>query len=93
MAIYRLLRNSTFDTREVSKMTKAYELVLTELGIADRADPRTETIASAIVHRASAAESDVRDLADFAKRRLIESGAAQYSRRPISQASPEQESD
>jgi hypothetical protein len=41
MGIYRMLRDSTFGPREVSKMTTAYEIVLIELGI-DRADPRTE---------------------------------------------------
>jgi hypothetical protein len=65
MAIYRILRNSTFGPREISLMTTAYEVALVELGI-DRADPRTEIIASAIVHRASAGKSDIRALADFA---------------------------
>jgi hypothetical protein len=69
MAIYRILRNSTFGPREISQMTTAYEVALIELGI-DRADPRTEIIASAIVHRASAGGSDVRALADFAIRQI-----------------------
>ncbi len=42
MAIYRILRNSTFGPQEISKMTAAYEVALVELGIDDRADPRTE---------------------------------------------------
>ena len=50
-------------------MTTAYEAVLIELGI-DRTDPRTETIASAIVHRASTGQLNVRALADFAIARL-----------------------
>jgi hypothetical protein len=45
MAIYRILRNSTFGPRDISRMTTAYEVALIELGI-DRADPRTEIIAS-----------------------------------------------
>jgi hypothetical protein len=69
MAIYRILRNSTYGPREISKMTTAYEVALIELGI-DRADPRTEIIASAIVHRASAGIPDVRALADFAIRQI-----------------------
>ncbi len=69
MAIYRILKNSTFGPREISKMTTAYEVVLIELGI-DRTDPCTESIASAIVHRAATGESNVRALADFAIRQL-----------------------
>jgi hypothetical protein len=70
MAIYRILKNSTFGPQEISAMTAAYELTLTELGIDGRADRRTETIASAIVHRASNGESEVRALADYAVMQL-----------------------
>ncbi len=69
MAIYRILRNSTFGPQEISKMTTAYEVVLIELDI-DRTDPRTETIAAAIVHRASMGERNTRALADFSMRQL-----------------------
>jgi hypothetical protein len=79
MAIYRILRNSTFGPREISRMTTAYEVALIELGI-DRADPRTEIIASAIVHRASAGGSDIRALADFAIRQINGKAAADDAR-------------
>jgi hypothetical protein len=75
MAIYRILRNSTFGPREISQMTTAYEVALIELGI-DPTDPRTEIIASAIVHRASAGGSDIRALADFAIRQVNATGNA-----------------
>ena len=65
MAIYRILRNSTFGPQEISKMTTAYEVALIELNI-DRADPQTETIAAAIIHRAGTGEWNIRALADFA---------------------------
>ena len=65
MAIYRILRNSTFGPREISTRTTAYEVVLIELGI-DREDARTEIIASAIINRASTGELNIRSLADFA---------------------------
>ncbi len=79
MAIYRILRNSTFGPQEISKMTAAYEVALIELGI-DRNDPRTEIIASAIVHRASAGKSDVRGLADFAIRQINAKATADDAR-------------
>jgi hypothetical protein len=62
-------RKSTFGPREISLMTTAYKVALTELGI-ERTDPRTEIIASAIVHRASAGGSDIKALADFAIRQI-----------------------
>jgi len=70
MAIYRMLRDSTFGPHEISKMTTAYEVALLELGITDRADPRTEIIAAAIIHRASTGEYDVQALTDFAMRKV-----------------------
>ena len=69
MVIYRKLKRSTLDPREISKMTLAYEVTLIELGI-ERADPRTETIASAIIHRACTGERNVRALADFAIKQI-----------------------
>ena len=70
VAIYRLLRNLTFEPREIARMTAAYEMVLVELGITNRADDRTESIALAIIHRARAGEGTVRGLADFAIRQV-----------------------
>jgi hypothetical protein len=64
MAIYRLLRNLTFDPRETASMTAAYEIALLELSIEDRANPWTEIIASAIIHRASVSGTSARVLAE-----------------------------
>lgn len=61
-------------------MTTAYEVVLIELGIADRTDPQTEIIASAIIHRAGAGQLDVRALADFAIRKIAEKALADDAR-------------
>ncbi len=70
MAIYRLIQNSTFAPREASAMTEAYERALAKLGIADRADPRTDSIAFAILHLLREGETDTDRLADFACRAL-----------------------
>lgn len=69
MAIYRMLRELTFGSRETARMTKAYETTLVELGFS-RSDPRAETIAAAIIHRAASGETNIRRLIDFAKLRL-----------------------
>jgi hypothetical protein len=50
MAIYRLIAAGAFGPDEVQAMSSAYEIALTELGIADRNDPLTELIAKAIVN-------------------------------------------
>jgi hypothetical protein len=77
-----MLKNSTFGSREVSKLTGAYEVALTELGITDREDPRTEIIASAFLHRASFGKLNLRDLADFAIRRINENGIVERITQP-----------
>jgi hypothetical protein len=68
MAIYRLLRNSTFAPDEVAAMTEAYERALVKLGISDRSDPQTESIALAILHLLRDGEKDPERLAEFACR-------------------------
>lgn len=80
MAIYRLLKNSTFDSSEVSRMTAAYEVALTELGITDRADPRGEIIAWEIIQRASTGELEARELADFAIKKMTGKVATEVAR-------------
>ena len=50
MAIYRLIAAGAFGPDEVQAMSAAYEIALTELGIANRNDPLTELIAKAIVN-------------------------------------------
>ena len=42
MAIYRLLKNSTLEPEEISRITEAYEQALHTLYVKDRDDPLTE---------------------------------------------------
>jgi hypothetical protein len=48
MAIYRLLKNSTLEPEEISRITEAYEQALHTLCVKDRDDPLTEMIAKKI---------------------------------------------
>jgi hypothetical protein len=56
MAIYRLIAKGTFEPEEIKAMTAAYEAALFDLGVADRDDPITEIVASAIVSISSRGE-------------------------------------
>jgi|SRR5215813_13222563 len=56
MAIYRLLQGGEFDADAVKAMTTAYEAVLPQLGLADRADPLTEIVARTIIQLAREGE-------------------------------------
>jgi hypothetical protein len=49
LAIYRMLDGMDFDEQSKKAMTTAYEVVLVELGLADRTDPLTITVASKII--------------------------------------------
>ena len=53
MAIYRLLRESTFEPEALEAMGRAYENLLGDLGLADRNDPFTEIIAKEVIQVAS----------------------------------------
>ncbi len=66
MAIYRLLQNLTFGPQEVATMSEAYEQALNNLGITDKSDPRTESIALAIVALLREGETDADRLAQLA---------------------------
>jgi hypothetical protein len=56
MAIYRLLRDTTFEPEAVEAMGRAYESLLKDLGLADRTDPLTEIVAREILKIASRGE-------------------------------------
>ena len=59
MAIYRLIAKGSFEPlEEIEVMTAAYEAALSDLGLADRDDPITEIVASAIVSIMSRGERD-----------------------------------
>jgi hypothetical protein len=49
MAIYRLLKNSTLEAEEISRITEAYEQALHTLCVKDRDDPLMETIAKQVI--------------------------------------------
>jgi hypothetical protein len=49
VAIYRMLDGMDFDERSKKEMTTAYEVVLVELGVTDRTDPITITVARKII--------------------------------------------
>ncbi len=68
MAIYRLIQNSTFGPREAAVMAKCYERALIDLGIQDRSDPQTESIALAIAVLVREGETDSDRLAQLACR-------------------------
>ena len=53
MAIYRLLRENTFDPEAAEAVGRAYEDILSDLSLADRNDLFTEIIAKEIIHVAS----------------------------------------
>jgi hypothetical protein len=49
VAIYRMLDGMEFNEPSKKAMTTAYEVVLVELGLTDRTDPLTITVASKII--------------------------------------------
>jgi hypothetical protein len=54
MAIYRLLRDNTaFEPEAVEAKGHAYEDLLSDLNLADRNDPFTEIVATAVIEVAS----------------------------------------
>ena len=66
MAIYRLLKNSTLEPKEISCIMQAYEQALRTLCVKDRDDPLTEMIAKQIIRIAQAGVHDVAQLSALA---------------------------
>ena len=58
MTIYRLLQKSAFEPEDVKRMGVAYELALLQLGVKDRNDPLTESLAKLIIEVAQTGEKD-----------------------------------
>ena len=58
MAIYRILKQSSFRPSDVERMTSAYEDTLRFLGVVDRNNPVTEIIARKIIEVAQSGELD-----------------------------------
>ena len=49
MSKYRLLENTTFGPEEIDRLVKAYEQTLQALGLKDRSDPITQSVAEKII--------------------------------------------
>jgi hypothetical protein len=58
VAIYRLMQRQAFLPEDVQRLGDAYEHALKELGLVDRNDPLTETIAQLIIEVAQTGEKD-----------------------------------
>ena len=74
MAIYRLIANGPFEPEEIEVMTAAYEAALVDLGLADRDDPITEIVATAIVGITSRGERHPATIKDRALNAIRASG-------------------
>ena len=62
MAIYRKIKGMAFDDQAVKAMTDAYETILVELGLKDREDSLTETIASKVIQYCQTGECEAKRL-------------------------------
>ena len=71
MAIYRLLKNSTLEPKEISCIMQAYEQALRTLCVKDRDDPLTEMIAKKII---KIAQTGVHDAAQLSAMAITELG-------------------
>lgn len=58
MAVYRLLREASFDEADIRRLSVAYEGALSLLRLEDRNDPVTEPIAAKIIEIFRAGETD-----------------------------------
>jgi hypothetical protein len=74
MAIYRLLRDGEFEPRAVAAMASAYEDLLRDLQLVDRADPFTEIVANKVIE---VAQLGVHNSAEIRQRVLIALGRPQ----------------
>jgi hypothetical protein len=60
-----------FEAEDISNVTAAYEAVLRKLGLSDRADPMTATVANLIIGLAEDGERDPKKLCDRAVKALF----------------------
>jgi hypothetical protein len=70
MAIYRLFQKTAFEPEDVKRMSEAYERALIQLGLTDRNDPLTETVAKLIVEIAQTGVKDPEMICDLAIKRV-----------------------
>ena len=72
MAIYLLLKNTTFGPEEIERLVTAYEETLQALGLKDRSDPITELVAEKII---AVGRLGIEDPAEISKVALKELGS------------------
>ena len=70
MAIFRLLQTSGFEPQDIERMVAAYEQARAQLGLKDRNDPLTETVAKLIIEVAQTGEKDSAVICALALSRL-----------------------
>jgi hypothetical protein len=70
VAIYRLLEKSAFGPEDTKRMGEAYEMALVQLGLKDRKDPFTETVARHIIEIAQTGEKDPKRICALMRERL-----------------------
>lgn len=58
MAIYRRLREASFDEADIRCLSAAYEAALTLMRLQDRRDPITEPLAAKVIEIFRSGESD-----------------------------------
>jgi hypothetical protein len=66
----RLLGDTAFEPDDIVRMTSAYNLALRELGLVDRDDPLTETVAKKVIEIMLTGERDPVLICEFAIRQL-----------------------
>ena len=65
-----LENNDWFGPEDIAGLTTAFEAALAELGLVDRSDPTTLTLAKLIIELAKAGEREPERLCDSALKRL-----------------------
>jgi len=63
--IGRLIRAESFDPEAIAMITSAFEGVLAELNLVDRADPLVEIVAKAVIRFAKEGERDTTRLREL----------------------------
>jgi hypothetical protein len=71
VAIFRLLQNVPLGPEEISRLSAAYEQTLRALGLKDRNDPITETIAKTIIE---IGQTGLKDPGEISARAIEELG-------------------
>jgi hypothetical protein len=64
--IRAILENDHFGPEDIANLTAAFEAALSRLGLVDRKDPMTTTVAKAIIQLAKDGERDPKKLCDGA---------------------------